>query len=384
MRTSLGKLVSPLLLLLFSAFGISSGCFAALGVAPAGASSTDPPGLTYTVSIGSAEITGCVAACASATTLEVSALGGYPVTKIGPGAFSGNTVLQSVSFPNVDAIGTQAFLGATALTSASFPNANTILNSAFNGDVALTAFTFASTITSIGDEAFFQASSLNQLVFLGDAPSFPDSDAWTGVMATTVYYFSDMAGWSPWPTAAMGSLTGTPIPGPRYISGASISGDAVVGSVLTAHPGSWSSFAPTQTGFVWLSCTHPVSGDPVGEPSGCTEIPGATASTFTLRSQQIGNYISVLIAVTNGHLSATTETLRTTQSPVTPVPTTLPTAQAVGTVPTTTLAATGSNLFLSTALLLGLLGLGGIAMGRGHHGLRASTPTILQIRGSKE
>ena len=69
----------------------------------------------------------------------------------------------------------------------------------------------------------------------------------------------------------------------------SIDGDAIVGSTLTADPGTWSDPAATFT-YAWLRC----------DGSGaCTTIDGANNATYTLRGNDIGFGIAVTVNAAN-------------------------------------------------------------------------------------
>jgi hypothetical protein len=76
---------------------------------------------------------------------------------------------------------------------------------------------------------------------------------------------------------------------PVVITEPSIDGDAIVGSTLTADPGTWSDPAATFT-YAWLRC----------DGSGaCTTIDGANNATYTLRGNDIGFGIAVTVNAAN-------------------------------------------------------------------------------------
>jgi len=102
--------------------------------------------LTYTIADGAVTITGY---SGSDTAITIpSMMHGYPVRKIGDSAFSGNSRIVSVNFPNtLTSIGTNAFYGCSTLTSLIFP----------------------SSITSYGDGAFFGANQLHDVKFLSSS-----------------------------------------------------------------------------------------------------------------------------------------------------------------------------------------------------------------------
>jgi hypothetical protein len=84
-----------------------------------------------------------------------------------------------------------------------------------------------------------------------------------------------------------------PVPVPPSSTGAPfVTGDAVLGSELTANPGTWSDPAATFA-YAWQRC------DATGA---CTAIDGATASTYTLTGDDVGRTLRVEVtaAGTNG------------------------------------------------------------------------------------
>ena len=86
------------------------------------------------------------------------------VTGIGNSAFQA-TALTSVTIPSsVTSIGDFAFFSATALTSVTIPNSVTSIGIfAFNNAFALTSVTIGNSVTSIGDFAFTNAFSLTSV-----------------------------------------------------------------------------------------------------------------------------------------------------------------------------------------------------------------------------
>jgi hypothetical protein len=69
-----------------------------------------------------------------------------------------------------------------------------------------------------------------------------------------------------------------------------VTGTAAVNQVLTSSVGSWNG-APTSFSYQWQRCL------PNG--SGCANIPGATASTYTLTSAEGGNVVRSTVSATN-------------------------------------------------------------------------------------
>jgi hypothetical protein len=75
-----------------------------------------------------------------------------------------------------------------------------------------------------------------------------------------------------------------------------ISGTAVVGGVLGATAGTWSGTTPMSYAYQWRAC------DSAG--GNCSNIGGATSSSYTLTTSQVGMTIRVLVTATNAAGSA--------------------------------------------------------------------------------
>ena len=100
------------------------------------------------------------------------------------------------------------------------------------------------------------------------------------------------------------AATGAPVASVRP----SITGDAVVGSTLTAQTGTWSG-NPTFT-YQWLQC------DRFG--GGCFQIPGATGKTYGVRLADVSGTLRV--AVTAKNANGSTTRLSTPSDVVEPLP----------------------------------------------------------------
>ena len=89
------------------------------------------------------------------------------VTSIGSYAFSGWSVLPSVTIPNsVTSIGNGAFRGCSGLSLVTIPNSVTSIGgSAFYGCSKLTSVTIPNSVTSIGESAFSGCSKLASVTF---------------------------------------------------------------------------------------------------------------------------------------------------------------------------------------------------------------------------
>jgi sugar lactone lactonase YvrE len=112
-------------------------------------------------------------------------------------------------------------------------------------------------------------------------------------------------------------LIGALITAPTMVAAPSVSGTAAVGQTLTASTGTWMDY-PTGYAYQWQRC--------VGSPPSCTNISGATSSTYTLAGGDGGYTIRVAVTATNGIGSTSDSSAVTAMVPAPPVP-------AVGTTP---------------------------------------------------
>jgi hypothetical protein len=93
-------------------------------------------------------------------------------------------------------------------------------------------------------------------------------------------------------------------------------GRPVDGAVLTADEGVWSGTPPFTYGYEWLRCSY---------RGNCTTISGATGSTYTLTSNEVGTRVRVAVTATNAGGSATAYSDETeTVIPVAPANITAP------------------------------------------------------------
>src|SRR5580765_6055158 len=83
---------------------------------------------------------------------------------------------------------------------------------------------------------------------------------------------------------------------PENSSPPTISGDASVGSQLTANPGTWNGTTPIDFQYQWLVCGT--------KGEACSNISGATKKTFTIREQDLGNTARVKVIAGNSQGSA--------------------------------------------------------------------------------
>ena len=139
-------------------------------------------GFTYTVSAGSATVTGCDGTCP--TTLAIpAALGGYAVTVIANDAFANNS-LTSVTIPNsVTRVGSGAFR-SNLLTSLTIGNSVTSIGDRAFEHNGLTSITIPDSVTSIGYRAF-QSNLLTSLT-IGNSVTSIGQEAFASNWLTSV------------------------------------------------------------------------------------------------------------------------------------------------------------------------------------------------------
>lgn len=87
---------------------------------------------------------------------------------------------------------------------------------------------------------------------------------------------------------------------PTNLTGPVISGSAVQGQTLTTSNGSWSG-SPTSYAYQWQDCTS----------TGCTNITGATSSSYTLQATDVGDTIDVIVTASNSAGSASQRSAQT-------------------------------------------------------------------------
>jgi large repetitive protein len=98
--------------------------------------------------------------------------------------------------------------------------------------------------------------------------------------------------------AATSVVTAPPAPSNTALP--SISGQAVQGQTLATSNGAWTR-NPTSYGYQWQDCTG----------SACSDISGATSSSYTLQSSDVGDTIDVVVRATNAGGSASATSAKT-------------------------------------------------------------------------
>ncbi|MFM6980334.1 MAG: hypothetical protein ACKOWE_02895, partial [Micrococcales bacterium] len=78
-----------------------------------------------------------------------------------------------------------------------------------------------------------------------------------------------------------------------------VTGTAMTGQVLTTTAGTWTGYPTPGITYAWYSCTSTHASSSTTLATGCTLISGATSSTFTLTSTQVGKYIESAVTATN-------------------------------------------------------------------------------------
>ena len=105
-------------------------------------------------------------------------LGGYPVTKIGRGAFQGNALITGAVIPDsVTSIGNNAFLACSSLTGIVIPDSVIeIGDSAFASCSSLTSAAIGKNVAVIGSRSFVPCTALQEFVVSADNPSYTEID----------------------------------------------------------------------------------------------------------------------------------------------------------------------------------------------------------------
>ena len=120
--------------------------------------------------------------CSSLTSINI----GNSVTSIGDYAFYDCSSLTSITIPNsVTSIGNNAFSLCFSLTSATIGNSVTSIGEeAFDGCLFLTSITIPNSVTSIGDKAFSWCISLTSMVVASGNSTYDSRDNCNAIIET--------------------------------------------------------------------------------------------------------------------------------------------------------------------------------------------------------
>ena len=134
-------------------------------------------------------------------------------------------------------------------------------------------------------------------------------------------------------SAATPPVVASGTPPPSNTGAPTISGTAQQGDTLTASPGSWSN-SPSSYAYQWQDCSS---------ASSCTNINGATSSSYALQSSDVGDAVDVVLTATNGAGSGSANSAQTrTVVPPTPVNTGTPSISGTAAQGDTLTASPGS------------------------------------------
>jgi hypothetical protein len=171
------------------------------------------------------------------------------------------------------------------------------------GSSAKTIFTGANSAplgSWIGVEVRFTATSTGGAEILLDGQTQPSWGA-SGDFTRTdnlqrIQLWNDAATSTDYDDVAIATGAVAPPPAPANTAPPAISGTPQEGQVLTATTGTWSN-GPTSYAYQWQDCSA----------SGCSNIAGATSSSYTLQASDVGNTVDVVVTATNagGSSSAT-------------------------------------------------------------------------------
>ena len=78
-----------------------------------------------------------------------------------------------------------------------------------------------------------------------------------------------------------------------------VSGTATSGQTLSLSANTWSGTPTPTISYQWMSCTQSSGSISSTKPASCSEISGATSTSYTLTSGEVGKYILIQITATN-------------------------------------------------------------------------------------
>jgi type II secretory pathway pseudopilin PulG len=150
-----------------------------------------------------------------------------------------------------------------------------IVVTALNGEDLVPALTYTITVTGVG---FVSGSQSTQA---GTDPA--DFNDYPGTLSATY------------------SFTANPISPPVNTVLPGITGTTADGQTLTATQGTWTGTAPISYAYQWQRCTG----------ASCSNISGATGSTYVLTSTDVGKTLQVAVKATNSDGTATATSANT-------------------------------------------------------------------------
>ena len=155
-----------------------------------------------------------------------STLGGYSITSIGHGAFSGCTSLTSITIPDsVTSIGSSAFSGCTSLTSITIPDSVvTIGSEAFYFCNNLTNITIGKGVKTIGYRAFATESNAPRSVYITDL------EAWCKIDMDQSWFTSPLC------NIAVGAIELPTLSSTLYIDGVAQSNISIPDTITEIKP----------------------------------------------------------------------------------------------------------------------------------------------------
>ncbi len=122
-------------------------------------------------------------------------------------------------------------------------------------------------------------------------------------------------------------------PAPADTAAPAVSGTAQQGQTLTASTGSWSN-SPSSYAYQWQDCSS---------SSSCSNVSGATSSSYVLQSSDVGKTIDVVVTATNaGGSTVATSAQTSTVEPPAPADTAAPAVSGTAQQGQTLTASTGS------------------------------------------
>ena len=261
---------------------------------------------------------------AQATTVACTT-GSFTIT--GNVVTEGSTCTGTADIPSgVTSIGNGAFYNASSLTSVTFSGSSSLTSigdGAFDSASSLTSITIPSGVTSIGASAFMDASSLSSVRFLGNAPTV-GSLAFSGVSVSgMVYRFASATGFGVDFTALFYGLPQAPLVLPPATLLAT-AGDASVTISITTPP----SLGPPPSSYTISAVSDATKTCVITSSTGSCTISGLTNGTpytFTAIAHTTTPAATSIASDPSNQVTPT--------APTPPTPTTPPTPQDAALLP---------------------------------------------------